>query len=82
MRPTAPCSSSSSSSSGSSSKKEVGGPGLHREDASNPVVIAPGSQSLHKASRVGELRESEEGSLLLLPFRCAAAQLGKASVSG
>lgn len=36
----------------------------------------------HKARRVGELRESDEGSLLLLPFRCAAAQLGKASASG
>lgn len=38
--------------------------------------------ALHKARRVGELRESDEGSLLLLPFRCAAAQLGKASASG
>lgn len=41
-----------------------------------------GTWAPHKASRVGELRESDEGSLLLLPFRCAAAQLGKASASG
>lgn len=41
-----------------------------------------GGRVPHKASRVGELRESDEGSLLLLPFRCAAAQLGKASASG
>lgn len=40
------------------------------------------AEALHKARRVGLLRESDEGSLLLLPFRCAAAQLGKASASG
>lgn len=36
----------------------------------------------HRASSVGELSESEEGSLLLLPLRWAAAQLGKESASG
>lgn len=40
------------------------------------------SLTAHRASSVGELRESEEGSLLLLPFRWAAAQLGKESASG
>lgn len=44
----------------------------------------PASLSLatHRASSVGELSESEEGSLLLLPLRWAAAQLGKGSASG
>lgn len=36
----------------------------------------------HRARSVGELSESEEGSLLLLPLRWAAAQLGKESASG
>lgn len=40
------------------------------------------SLTAHRASSVGELSESEEGSLLLLPFRWAAAQLGKESASG
>lgn len=40
------------------------------------------SLAAHRASSVGELSESEEGSLLLLPLRWAAAQLGKGSASG
>lgn len=46
--------------------------------------VPPASSSLpaHRASSVGELSESEEGSLLLLPLRWAAAQLGKESASG
>lgn len=39
------------------------------------------SSPAHRASSVGELSESEEGSLLL-PLRWAAAQLGKESASG
>lgn len=46
------------------------------------MPAASPSLTAHRASSVGELRESEEGSLLLLPFRWAAAQLGKESASG
>lgn len=48
------------------------------------VWVPPASPILpaHRASSVGELSESEEGSLLLLPLRWAAAQLGKESASG
>lgn len=38
------------------------------DDFTQPRDYCSGTQSLHKASKVGELRESEEGSLLLLPF--------------
>lgn len=46
------------------------------------VPAAFPSLPAHRASSVGELSESEEGSLLLLPLRWAAAQLGKESDSG
>lgn len=46
------------------------------------VPAASPSLTAHRASSVGELSESDEGSLLLLPFRWAAAQLGKESASG
>lgn len=59
------------------SGKSVGVHGQGRGPGRSVSARAP-----HKARRVGELRESDEGSLLLLPFRCAAAQLGKASASG
>lgn len=59
------------------SGKSVGVHGQGRGPGRSVSATAP-----HKARRVGELRESDEGSLLLLPFRCAAAQLGKASASG
>lgn len=59
------------------SGKSVGVHGQGRGPGRSVSAGAP-----HKARRVGELRESDEGSLLLLPFRCAAAQLGKASASG
>lgn len=64
------------------------GPGGHGESVGvrgqgrGPGRSVSAGRAPHKASRVGELRESDEGSLLLLPFRCAAAQLGKASASG
>lgn len=46
------------------------------------LPAASPSPTAHRASSVGELRESEEGSLLLLPFRWAAPQLGNESASG
>lgn len=39
-------------------------------------------EGCYKASRVGELRESEDWSLLLLPLRWASPQVGRASLSG
>lgn len=73
---------------GSSALPRSGSPGGRGESVGargqgrGPGRSVSAGRAPHKASRVGELRESDEGSLLLLPFRCAAAQLGKASASG